>query len=143
MKIDENSVKINEIDDDDDDDCGGDGGSSSILYQKTPDQPPLAATMLILMEGRNRYDPLVVDPPGQLEQQSSYTPWLAGRWPAVGRPSAGRRPAVGRPSAGWPAFSRPSAGLRTTFGRLLAGPRPAFCRLRPKSYDIAGVYCLS
>ena len=31
MKIDENSVKINEIDDDDDD-CGGDGGSSSILY---------------------------------------------------------------------------------------------------------------
>ena len=35
MKIDENSVKINEIDDDDDDDdddCGGDGGSSSILY---------------------------------------------------------------------------------------------------------------
>ena len=50
MKIDENSVKINEIDDDDDDDdCGGDGGSSSILYQKTPDQPPLAATMLIIM----------------------------------------------------------------------------------------------
>ena len=49
MKIDENSVKINEIDDDDDDDdCGGDGGSSSILYLKTPDQPPLAATMLIL-----------------------------------------------------------------------------------------------
>mgnify|MGYP005715125317 FL=1 len=46
MKIDENSVKINEIDDDDDDDCGGDGGSSSILYLKTPDQPPLAATML-------------------------------------------------------------------------------------------------
>ena len=45
MKIDENSVKINEIDDDDDD-CGGDGGSSSILYLKTPDQPPLAATML-------------------------------------------------------------------------------------------------
>ena len=46
MKIDENSVKINEIDDDDDDDdCGGDGGSSSILYLKTPDQPPLAATM--------------------------------------------------------------------------------------------------
>ena len=30
-KIDENSVKINEIDDDDDD-CGGDGGSSPILY---------------------------------------------------------------------------------------------------------------
>ena len=47
MKIDENSVKINEIDDDDDD-CGGDGGSSSILYLKTPDQPPLAATMLKL-----------------------------------------------------------------------------------------------
>ena len=46
MKIDENSVKINEINDDDDDDCGGDGGSSSILYLKTPDQPPLAATML-------------------------------------------------------------------------------------------------
>ena len=46
MKIHENSVKINEIDDDDDD-CGGDGGSSSILYLKTPDQPPLAATMLI------------------------------------------------------------------------------------------------
>ena len=45
MKIDENSVKINEIDDDDDD-CGGDEGSSSILYLKTPDQPPLAATML-------------------------------------------------------------------------------------------------
>ena len=44
MKIDENSVKINEIDDDDD--CGGDGGSSSILYLKTPDQPPLAATIL-------------------------------------------------------------------------------------------------
>ena len=41
MKIDENSVKINEIDDDDDDDdCGGDGGSSSILYLKTPDRPP-------------------------------------------------------------------------------------------------------
>ena len=48
MKIDENSVKINEIDDDDDD-CGGDGGSSSILYLKTPDQPPLAATMLIIL----------------------------------------------------------------------------------------------
>ena len=47
MKIDENSVKINEIDDDDYDDCGGDGGSSSILYLKTPDQPPLAATMLL------------------------------------------------------------------------------------------------
>ena len=47
MKIDENSVKINETDDDDDDDCGGDGESSSILYLKTPDQPPLAATMLI------------------------------------------------------------------------------------------------
>ena len=46
MKIDENSVKINEIDGDDDDDCGGDGGSSSILYLKTPDQPPLSATML-------------------------------------------------------------------------------------------------
>ena len=46
MKINENSVKINEIDDDDDD-CGGDGGSSSILYLKTPDQPPLAATMLL------------------------------------------------------------------------------------------------
>ena len=48
MKIDENSVKINEIDDDDDD-CGGDGGSSSILYLKTPDQPPLAATMLVII----------------------------------------------------------------------------------------------
>ena len=51
MKIDENSVKINEIDDDDDDDCGGDGGSSSILYLKTPDQPPLAATMLLVIWG--------------------------------------------------------------------------------------------
>ena len=49
MKIDENSVKINEIDDDDDD-CGGDGGSSSILYLKTPDQPPLAATMFNSIE---------------------------------------------------------------------------------------------
>ena len=48
MKINENSVKINEIDDDDDD-CGGDGGSSSILYLKTPDQPPLAATMLSIL----------------------------------------------------------------------------------------------
>ena len=45
MKINENSVKISEIDDDDDN-CGGDGGSASILYLKTPDQPPLAATML-------------------------------------------------------------------------------------------------
>ena len=40
MKIDENSVKINEIDDDDDDDCGGDGGSSSILYLKLPINRP-------------------------------------------------------------------------------------------------------
>ena len=55
MKINENSVKINEIDDDDDDDdddCGGDGGSSSILYLKTPDQPPLAAIMLIIITTR-------------------------------------------------------------------------------------------
>ncbi|MDP7407767.1 MAG: hypothetical protein QF495_13710 [SAR324 cluster bacterium] len=49
MKIIENSVKIIEIDDDDDDDCGGDGGSSSILSLKTPDQPPLAATMLYIL----------------------------------------------------------------------------------------------
>ena len=56
MKIDENSVKINEIDDDDDDDdCGGDGGSSSILYLKTPDQSPLAATMLNLINLINPY----------------------------------------------------------------------------------------
>ena len=61
MKIDENSVKINEIDDDDDDDddddydCGGDGGSSSILYLKTPDQPPLAAIMLIKCRNLNIY----------------------------------------------------------------------------------------